>query len=348
MSVKPFVTVAVLAAFIDLSVTSALAQITIPTVPVGDVGNIADPTTGYGAVAYAYNIGTHEVTNMQYAAFLNAVGATDTNDLYNPSMAEAFGGITRSGAPGSYTYSTVGGRERHPVNFVSFWDAARFANWLHNGQPTGTQNNDTTENGAYTLTPEGIDANSITRNGGWRWAITSEDEWYKAAYYHRESQGGDVDNYWLYPTASNTISIAQANYLDVIGDTVPVGSYPPNHYGTFDQGGNVLEWNEAITSSANRGRRGGSYTAIASSLRADNRSSTFAINELRASGFRVSHVRGSMCRADFNDDGTVNSGDFFDFLVAFFAGGPAADVNDDGVTNSQDFFDFLAVFFSGC
>ena len=36
-----------------------------------------------------------------------------------------------------------------PVNYVSFWDAARFANWLHNGQPTGAQGAGTTEDGAY-------------------------------------------------------------------------------------------------------------------------------------------------------------------------------------------------------
>ncbi|MDX2116146.1 MAG: hypothetical protein SFZ24_11095 [Planctomycetota bacterium] len=54
----------------------------------------------------------------------------------------------RHGAPGSYTYSTVNGRENNPVNYVSFWDATRCANWLHNGQGAGD-----TETGAYTLTP---------------------------------------------------------------------------------------------------------------------------------------------------------------------------------------------------
>jgi hypothetical protein len=37
------------------------------------------------------------------------------------------------------------------VNHVSWYDAVRFANWLHNGQPTGAQDNTTTEGGAYTL-----------------------------------------------------------------------------------------------------------------------------------------------------------------------------------------------------
>ncbi len=54
----------------------------------------------------------------------------------------------------------------------------------------------------------------------------------------------------------------------------------------------------------------------------------------------------SICAADFNCSGAVNSQDFFDFLTSFFAG--SADFNHDGVTNSQDFFDFLTAFFAGC
>jgi hypothetical protein len=54
------------------------------------------------------------------------------------------------------------------------------------------------------------------------------------------------------------------------------------------------------------------------------------------------------CPSDFNDDGMVNSQDFFDFLTAFFNGDLTADFNGDTFVNSQDFFDFLTAFFGGC
>jgi subtilisin family serine protease len=56
--------------------------------------------------------------------------------------------------------------------------------------------------------------------------------------------------------------------------------------------------------------------------------------------------RGQSCPCDWNDDGVLNSQDFFDFLAGFFAAD--ADYNNSGETNSQDFFDFLACFFAGC
>jgi hypothetical protein len=144
-----------------LCLTLALAgvvparAVTIDMVTVGDAGNVAD-TTGYGAVGYEYRIGKYEVTIGQYTEFLNAVAKSDPYGLYATEMANtpAIAGIDRTGSAGSYIYTvknpvgvTAGqsGANR-PITFVSWFDAARFANWMHNGQGTGS-----TETGAYTL-----------------------------------------------------------------------------------------------------------------------------------------------------------------------------------------------------
>lgn len=285
MSGKSFICVAALAAVTGLVVSTASAQITIPTVPVGNPGNTPDFTT-FGSVAYTYNIGQTEVTNAQYAAFLNATAASDPLSLYNTGMGGALGGIARSGSEGSYTYSTLAGRENVPVNFVSFWDAVRFANWLHNGQGNGD-----TETGAYTLTPDTIASNTVVRNAGWQWAVASENEWYKAAYHQPADQGGDADNYWLYPNSSNAINSLQANISGSGNLTpVPVGSYAPNFYGAFDMGGNVWEWNDEIRGEPTRGLSGGSLNDGDINLRSVERNRLLATAESYLIGFRVSQI----------------------------------------------------------
>lgn len=194
-----------------LSFLSAVLQgtahaITIQTVTIGDLGNPNDPTTGnlYGGVATSYAIGKYEVLLLEYTSFLNAVAATDTNNLYNPSMATDLNiaGIARSGASGNYSYSVIGNGNR-PITYVNWFDAARFTNWLHNGQPTGLQVAGTTEQGAYTL--NGAISGVINKNANANYWIPSESEWYKAAYYQPAAAGGDSDSYWRYPTASNAI-----------------------------------------------------------------------------------------------------------------------------------------------
>jgi sulfatase modifying factor 1 len=325
--------VSVLVAALALLVLSIAAQaaVTIDTVPVGNPGNAGEPSGagagGYGAdiicgsVGYAYNVGKYEVTAGQYTAFLNAVATTDTYGLYTTSMDTRINqsgcNIRRSGDPGSYTYAVDSASVNRPVNYVSWGDSARFANWLHNGQPTGLQDASTTEDGAYYLNGATTDAQllAVNRKAGWTWAITSEDEWYKAAYY----KGGSTSaGYWDYPTQSDIPTAPSnvgsdgytdpgnhANYYDnvyTIGFPIyrtNVGEFEnsASAYGTFDQGGNVWEWNEAIIKDAQendayRGIRGGSFGSTANSLQASVRSyydyaPSFEENSI---GFRVSAV----------------------------------------------------------
>ncbi|MFP4261554.1 MAG: formylglycine-generating enzyme family protein [Opitutales bacterium] len=282
-----------LSAAVTIGAASASAAITIDTVSVGDANNKND-NNGYGAVSYGYHIGTYEVTNRQYTAFLNAVAGTDTHGLYNSNMgSNAHGGILRIGTSGSFTYFTRPNMAYKPVNYVSFWDAARFANWLTNGQGTGAQDNSTTEAGMYNLGGTTTPTNSsVTRQldfalGQNGVAVASENEWYKAAYY--DGSGG----YFAYPTQSNSITTADANYAKSVGTVTDVGAYAADssHYGTFDQGGNVWEWNDAIVSTSNRGMRGGSFGDVfVSSLRSSGRSLLNPPNEVNGVGFRVSSL----------------------------------------------------------
>ncbi len=277
-----------IATLVAVALLATTAQaVNIDYVPVGDAGNVGDDevmvtdsTTGYGSVDYAYNIGKYEVTVGQYTEFLNAVADTDTYELYSPAMSyHDFGcKIERSGSSGNYTYSVAADRENRPVNYVSWGDAARFTNWLHNGQPSGAQDNSTTEDGAYYLNGA-INPGSlmdITRESDATWFIPTEDEWYKAAYYD-----GDNSVYYDYPTGTNTIPSNDlvnpdpgnnANFNDPDGYTIgspyywtEVGEFEnsASPYGTFDQGGNVWEWTETvIVDTTMRQIRGGDWRRL--------------------------------------------------------------------------------------
>jgi formylglycine-generating enzyme required for sulfatase activity len=299
----------------------ASAQVTIVTVPVGDPGNAPDTqvmfdgTTGYGAVSYAYNIGKYDVTVGQYTTFLNAVAKTDTYGLYNTSMGSGdptYGcGISQTGSPGSYIYAPTK-NPNFPVNYVSFWDACRFTNWLQNGQPTGAEGVGTTETGAYDLTvPNGITNNTITRSTGATWAVASENEWYKAAYYDPNKNGVGQAGYWAYPTKSdsvpsNVLSATGTNntnyydyygtgnggYTDPVNYLTAVGAFAasPSAYGTFDQGGDVFQWNDTSISGSDRGLRGGSFGDFDGYLQSGYRYNLIPTNEYLDIGFRVSQV----------------------------------------------------------
>lgn len=76
------------------------------------------------------------------------------------------------------------------------------------------------------------------------------------------------------------------------------------------------------------------------------------INQGGTSGWTCSGTFGiavsttTACVADWDQDGILDSRDFFEFLNAYFL--DAADFNQDSVVDSSDFFDFLAAYFEGC
>lgn len=200
---------------------------------------------------------------------------------------QTIAGIARTGSSGSYRYSVISpagvqveagsSPGNRPIAYVSWFDAARFANWMHNGQGAGD-----TENGAYTLNGA-TSGMAVAVNAGAKFHIPTPDEWYKAAYYsptlnHRN--GG----YYVFATQSNAtpgsvpgnkiskrnkpnqanyfnggFAVTQAitpspsqNYLTDVGAFSKSASF----YGTFDQAGNVYEWTDGNGSGSQRSLRG--------------------------------------------------------------------------------------------
>jgi formylglycine-generating enzyme required for sulfatase activity len=273
------------------------SAVNIDWVYVGAPGNAADTasncsSTGCGSVSSGYYISKYEVTNAQYAEFLNAKATSDPLGLYSPAMDSSFhGGIVRAGASGSYAYTAKAGYESKPVNFVSFYDSLRFTNWLHNGQGSAA-----TETGAYTLlgaTPTPSNGATVGRNPGAIVFLPTENEWYKAAYFDLTSA-----TYFDHPAASDApthcsgptsaANHANCSYSTVTAAGAYTGSASP--VGTFDQGGNVREWNEEIVWAGHRGVRGGGWSYVSAYLSGSYYEAIFPGIEDDAIGFRVASI----------------------------------------------------------
>jgi formylglycine-generating enzyme len=284
-SVSALALAAIIASAANANVFDMPAGLTsIEFVTVGNPGNPDDTHgSGFGGLDYRYQMGRFEITAGQYCQFLNAVAKADTHGLYNTSMSTSSWGckILQGGSSGNYNYSVASDWADRPVNFVSWGDAARFCNWLTNGQPTGPQGLSTTEDGSYYLNgaTDQWPLGQVTRKVNARYVIPTEDEWYKAAYHKND---GATGNYWDFPIGSDAIpgnDVVQpvdpgnnANYCIYPNDFAIGGPYyrtevgefenSASPYGTFDQGGNVWEWNEASSLDPTfgwyRGLRGGS------------------------------------------------------------------------------------------
>lgn len=313
-----------------------VGAVTIDLVTVGNPGNPSEVNGAgvFGGVSSTYQIGRTEVTNAQYVEFLNAKAATDPYSLFSASMASfSTGGIVRSGSSGNYTYAVKADATNvepdfvtytyanKPVVYVSWFDAIRFANWMHNGQGSGD-----TETGAYTIiggaTPTNPD--SIVRNAGAKWYLPTENQWYKAAYY-----SGAGSEYFDYPTATNSVpnnnqpaldTGNSANYLDgglvTTGNTsyplTPAGGYTLSDsvYGTLDQGGNVGEWLETLGGTNRRVRRGGSWQQDASFMSSAARETPVNTGEMASAGFRLAATFVAAVPGDYNANGVVDAADY--------------------------------------
>jgi formylglycine-generating enzyme required for sulfatase activity len=298
-----------LAALACLPFGSIASAEAIQWVTVGDPNNAAD-TTNRGAVSDSFQIMKYEFTNQQYTNFLNSVdaGGINPNSVYNVDMGNDIrGGISfTSGAASGSKYAVKSNMGDKPVNYVSWFDAARVANWYQNGA-TSLSN---TEDGAYTLVGGQTTGTAPARNNNATFYIPTQDQWYKAAYY----KGGSTSaGYWDYATRSDTFPTAvtadttgigsagstgnfanyhdDANWNDRGGNVTTVGTNGVSSaYGAFDMNGNITEWNDltGLVAGERRGLRGGFWGSFSElSLRSSFNQDTPASDESDVYGFRL-------------------------------------------------------------
>ena len=313
LSVAAGALVSMAAASMDSAVQAAvvnLGSFSGEFVTIGDPNNTAD-TTGYGAVSQTFDIMKFEFTNQQYVQFLNSVdpNGNRTNGIYNASIgSNARGGISlTSGNSAGSKYAVKTNMGNKPVIYVSWFDAARVSNWLHNGATSSSS----METGAYTLNTW-TTGNALALNIGAKFFIPSENQWYKAAYY---KGGGTNAGYWPYATQSNTLPTPVtanstgvgsagssgnfANYNSAAdwgspvqnGNVTTVGTNGgPSAYGAFDMIGNVAEWNDLNSSSSNEVVRGGNWSALSNFLSSSSRLVYNRNLEATSIGFRVASL----------------------------------------------------------
>jgi formylglycine-generating enzyme required for sulfatase activity len=169
----------------------------------------------FGRVNYDYQIKKYLVTNDEYVEFLNAVStkpnglalwAFDMADPIDPppQFIRTRGGINRVLINGSYVYTASPNMGNKPVNYINWFSAVRYINWLHNGKRAGAPADNTTEDGVYTLPLSmTIGTGKPSPNNKNSYWLPSEDEWYKAAYYD-PNKTGSGPGYWTYATMSDS------------------------------------------------------------------------------------------------------------------------------------------------
>jgi formylglycine-generating enzyme required for sulfatase activity len=257
----------------------------IEFVTIGNPGNPPDTTdrpVTDGAVPYRYRIGKYEISE----------------EMIDKANAES----TAGGGPLNITHDGRGANM--PVTSISWFEAARFVNWL-NTSTGSTPAYKFDASGNFQLwqpADPGYDGTNLFRNKLATYFLPSLSEWHKAAYYDPVA-----GTYFDYPTGGDTVPdgidfggdpVFDAVFFDGGSNVGPneisnVGLLSP--YGTAGQGGNLSEWEETAADRINddptdsRGIRGGGWNSGASLLLAYNRNGIGPLFE-GAIGFRVASI----------------------------------------------------------
>ena len=227
----------------------------------------------------AFQLMSHEVTNAQFARFVEATSyVTDAERGVIAKRAGAGSALFSQAdpesnleTPGSWSLaptatwrqpegadSSLDGRELHPVVHVSYNDAATYAQWVGGRLPTEVEWQRAAQLG-----------------------LRDQADQESGAF---DAQGAPIANTWqgVFPVV-NQVS-------DGYSITAPVGCYPPSEIGLFDMIGNVWEWTSSPNGPRQHVIKGGSFLCannFCKRYRPDSRQfqdSDFSTNHI---GFRV-------------------------------------------------------------
>ncbi|MEI8213599.1 MAG: SUMF1/EgtB/PvdO family nonheme iron enzyme [Planctomycetota bacterium] len=262
---------------------------------IGNPGNAAD-TAGdpnpAGSVGYTYQIGTYDVSRDMITKYNSAFGTAN-------SLEVSLWDMTNLGGNGA----------SKPATGVSWHEAARFVNWLNTSTGNHAAYKFTTggvndEIAKWDSSDAGYDASNPYRNSLATYVLPSDNEWYKAAYYDPNKNGG-AGGYWTYTTGSDSVPTAVASGTTantaVYGQSFNQGpaevgqSGGLSAYGVMGLGGNVWQWQESSpdedltdSQSGHSGQvRGGWWFASADRLSSSVRLNTLPQQESRYYGLRV-------------------------------------------------------------
>jgi len=142
-------------------------------------------------------------------------------------------------------FKAVAGRNRFPVEQVSWEDAQAFVKLL----------------------------NEQVKEAGWEYRLPTEEEWEYACRGGPMADKSDsaFDFYFVKPT--NELLPEEANFKQNVKRTCQVGSYAPNQLGLYDMHGNVREWcldevPGAAAGASRRMARGGGWFHTSADCRA--------------------------------------------------------------------------------
>ena len=216
-----------------------------------------------------YFIARRETTIAMYTEYLNEAGGYGAG--WNQQMADSVKcGIRQEGLYPDFNYVVMPGKGKHPISYVSWYDAISFLNWCGLSLPTEAMWEKAFVGGIY------LDGDASRK-------VLNPLPDRKYPWGNDPPGMGDLNR-------GNFDGVA-----DGFERTAPVGSYPGSDspYGVSDMAGNVAEWtSDWYTTSYHAGLdgfrmvRGGSWIALPATCDAVSGATRVPLKESNIMGFR--------------------------------------------------------------